>query len=115
MTGLANLRQADLLRLSTARNTLFYDVIPLYPGDPADGPNYGIDIRDYLGDTLSASTGSQMATDSQLELAKDKRHQSVTCSATVNLKARSAQLFISAQTALGTFSTVLNVTQLQVS
>jgi phage baseplate assembly protein W len=99
VTGRVALVQAILRRLSTPPGSLFYD------------PDYGIDVREYVGEGLDAADLFYVQTEIERECLKDERVRAA--QARVSLDASTGVLTISLQLrdATGPFRLVLSVDQ----
>lgn len=97
---LANLGQALLHRLSTARGSLPYDL------------NYGYDIRELLNETMTPAKQAQAQADVQGECRKDERVLSAAVA--FHFINNALTLFINVMTSSGPFNFVLKVTAVTV-
>jgi phage baseplate assembly protein W len=101
--GLQNLGQAIKHRLETGRGTLFY------------APNYGLDTRAWLEETIDPAFLSTAAVQIQNEVLKDERVNAATVNATFDLASDILTIQINVTTDNGPFVFILAVTSLTVT
>jgi hypothetical protein len=101
--GYENLGMAYLRRLSTPRGSLFYDL------------DYGFDLRDMLNAGLGEAELRSLDGQIEAELLKDERSQQVSVRTTFNYGTSTLRVRITAETAEGPYSLVLEVSALTVA
>lgn len=94
--------EAVLKRLSTARGMLWAH------------PDYGLDLRSYIGEQVTDATLAQLRNDVQSEVEKDERVLGAESSVTWNAAASTLYIEMTLYDSNGPFSLTLQVTQLSV-
>ncbi len=103
LTGPRVVAEAIARRLSTPRGSL-----PFYP-------DYGIDIRSWVNETITRGKLAQFRRDLEAECVKDERVLTADASLAFNVKTNDMQIAITITTADGPFSLVLGVTAVTVA
>ncbi len=101
VTGVTVLRQALARRLITPRGWLL------------DDPNYGLDVRTYLSDSVDAAKLMQIQQSVRAELLKDQRVLTCTVVATMSgsPSARSVRLVVDGEGRQGPYDLVVEVSK----
>ena len=102
-TGRVQLAQAIGRRITTRRGTL---------GWIGDDPDYGVDVRDYLGSDADAQTASRIAAMVEAEVLRDERVRA--CQATATVADGTLTLSLRLADADGPFRLVLAVSAVTV-
>lgn len=103
LTGPRVVAQAIARRLSTPRGSLaFY-------------PDYGIDVRDWVNETITRDRLAQFRRMIEAEIVRDERVLSGSASLAFNTQTSDLQIAVTITTADGPFSLVLGVTAVTVS
>ena len=103
MTGPRVVAEAVARRLSTPRGSL-----PFYP-------EYGIDVRDWVNETITRDRLAQFRRELEAEVVKDERIDDATGSIAFNPQTGEMRIAVNVTTAAGPFALVLGVTQVTVS
>ena len=101
--GRAQLAQAIGRRITTRRGTLAWI---------GDDPDYGVDVRDYLGSDADAQTASRIAAMVEAEVLRDERVRA--CQATATVADGTLTLSLRLADADGPFRLVLAVSAVTV-
>lgn len=101
--GILCLAQDVVHRLSTPRGGLFYD------------ETWGLDLRAYLEEGLTAQRLAAIPSEVSSEVEKDERVKAATVTASFNQPAELLVITIALQTALGPFTLVLAIDKLNVT
>lgn len=83
-------------------------------GSVIDDANYGLDVRDYLQDELSAEKLAMISSEVGSELIKDERVLTAVCTTTFNQTTKALTLSITGDGSLGPFLLVLSVSSVTV-
>lgn len=101
VTGIDVLRQAIARRLMTPRGWLL------------DDPNYGLDLRQYLSDSIDAAKLMQLQSAVRAELLKDQRI--LTCNVVATMSggpsARAVRLVVDGESRQGPYDAVVEVSK----
>lgn len=102
-SGLKNLIEALVRRLSTAKGSLFYDL------------EYGLDLRLFLNYEIDRDTLDEIRVSIEQQLERDERVQQARCSVDFNAQTFSLKIDIQVTPVIGqTFTLVVSVNKLSV-
>jgi hypothetical protein len=102
-SGLPNLGEAIARRLQTPRGGLFYE------------PNYGIDVRSWLNEAMTADDVFRAKVAIEAECEKDERVLAADATVTLNQPQQTLTISLQLTLASGPFRLVLSVDQVSVT